>query len=61
MKKYAFPLLLFLFAAASRSLAQEVQINESPETGQLFESWVRNNRAVPEVSGWRVQLMSTTD
>jgi len=61
MKKYVFFLLLFILAAALQSQAQEVQINEDPDAGQLFETWVRANRALPEVAGWRVQLMSTTD
>lgn len=41
--------------------AQEVQLNEDPGAARLFQAWVRENRANPRVSGWRVQLMSTTD
>jgi hypothetical protein len=49
---------LFLLLQVS---AQEVQINEEPGISDLFSSWVENNRAKPRISGWRVQIMSTTD
>ncbi len=52
---------LFFVLAAAPGFAQEVQLNEDPEAAQLFQAWVRANRANPAVSGWRVQLMSTTD
>ena len=41
--------------------AQEIQINEEPAISDLFSTWVENNRAKPRISGWRVQIMATTD
>ncbi len=41
--------------------AQEVQINAEPAVNQLFQAWVRNNRAAARIAGWRVQLMSGTE
>ena len=42
-------------------LAQEVQLNEDPKVSQLFRNWTNNNRSNPQVEGWRVQIMATTD
>ena len=59
MKK---PLLLlcFVFQVFFAS-AQEVQLNEDPKISSLFKAWVNNNRATPQISGWRVQIMASTD
>lgn len=40
---------------------QEVQINEEPKIAQMFNAWVAANRANPQVKGWRVQVMASTD
>jgi SPOR domain len=59
MKK---PLLMLTFCCLLfRLLAQEVQINEDPAVAQLSNTWVSNNRAAPRISGWRVQIMSSTE
>jgi hypothetical protein len=42
-------------------LAQEIQLNEDPKISQLFRNWTNNNRSNPQVEGWRVQIMATTD
>lgn len=36
-------------------------MNEEKTIVPLFQVWIRNNREHPRVSGWRVQIMSTTD
>jgi SPOR domain len=41
--------------------AQDMQVSEDPVVGQLFQAWVRSNRANARLQGWRVQLLSTTD
>ncbi len=61
MKKLLVFLLFNFTLGIVGATAQEVQINEDPSAGQMFQSWVRANRANPRISGWRVQLMSTTD
>lgn len=61
MKKLLVFLLVNTFLGALSLTAQEVQINEDPAAGQMFQAWVRANRANPRIAGWRVQLMSTTD
>jgi SPOR domain len=40
---------------------QEVQINAEPAVSQLFQTWVRANRASGRIAGWRVQIMSGTE
>jgi hypothetical protein len=42
-------------------LGQEVQINEEPKIAQMFKTWVTANRMNPQVEGWRVQVMASTD
>ena len=56
------PFLLFLLLWVAPALrGQEVQLNEDPAIGQLLRTWTNNNRANPRITGWRVQLMSSTD
>lgn len=54
-------LLLFLVFRVSEGFAQEIQINEDPRIAQLYRNWTNTNRAEPQVEGWRVQIMATTD
>ncbi len=56
-----FVLANVLLLVACGCLAQEVQINEPPRVADLVEQWVRANRANPQMAGWRVQLVSSTD
>lgn len=55
-------LLITLLGTCRNALfAQEVQLNEDPKIAQLFRNWTNNNRSNPQVEGWRVQIMATTD
>lgn len=50
-----------MLTAAFSLSAQDMQVSEDPAVGQLFQAWVRSNRVNTRLSGWRVQLLSTTD
>lgn len=54
-------LLLPALFFASEAFAQEIQINEDPAVTQMVRAWTNNNRAEPHLSGWRVQIMASTD
>lgn len=41
--------------------AQEVQTNEQPRITELVKAWANANRTSGRISGWRVQVLSTTD
>lgn len=60
MKKTLLVLLFALFGFAG-IWAQEIQINEDPKITQLAKTWTNNNRSTPHISGWRVQIMASTD
>lgn len=53
--------MLFFAGIAQIGLAQEVQVNESPEVSRVMRSWISANRADPSVAGWRVQIMASTN
>lgn len=40
---------------------QEMHINEPPRLSTMMDSWITLNRQKPDLTGWRVQLISTTD
>jgi hypothetical protein len=60
MKKLILAILL-LAAGAGGARAQEVQLNEPAAITALSRAWVDANRADPRISGWRVQVMASTD
>lgn len=41
--------------------AQHVEISESPAIANMMNNWAAANRRKPEISGWRVQIFSSTD
>lgn len=43
------------------SLAQKVTINEDPIISQMMKKFVEVNKQKKSVSGWRIQISSTTD
>ena len=57
--------IFFAFFALILSIpalqAQEIQINEGPEIGEMMRTWSANNFKNAKVEGWRVQILSTTD
>lgn len=54
-------ILIWLLLLTATTFAQEVQINEDPKITQLTRNWTNANRANPNVVGWRIQIMATTD
>ncbi len=59
MKKFMF--LAFCLFNFTTVFSQNIEISESPAIAGLMENWANANRNKPEVSGWRVQLLSSTD
>ena len=53
--------LLCLFFVCQTTSAQEVQLNETPEIAELYKTWTNQNRSMPHLEGWRVQIMASTD
>jgi hypothetical protein len=49
------------FIQKNKIFSQEIQINEPPIITQMSEKWVAQNRANPQIEGYRVQLFSSTD
>ena len=55
-------LLLLLWACAGQGLAQgKVTVNAPYAVNQLVEKYVEIQKATPTVTGWRIQLLATTD
>jgi hypothetical protein len=53
--------LIFVLGISSPVFSQEIQINEDPKVTQLLKAWVNENRSDPQIAGWRVQIMASTD
>jgi hypothetical protein len=53
--------LFCLFFVCQTTIAQEVQLNETPEVAELYKTWTNQNRSMPHIEGWRVQIMASTD
>ena len=53
--------LFCLFFVYQTTSAQEVQLNETPEVAELYKTWTNQNRSMPHLEGWRVQIMASTD
>lgn len=60
-RKFKLCLALANLFLVSQIFSQNVEIAEPPAVVQLLENWQNQNRLKPEVSGWRVQILSTTD
>ena len=53
-------LAIFLFSGFATAQAQ-VSVNEPTDVTQLMERFVQINKQNAQVSGWRIQLLATTD
>lgn len=56
--------LFSILLGLSGGLAQSginIQIKEDPAITNLFSQYVEGNRQKPYVSGWRLQILATTD
>ncbi len=60
MKRILFFAVIFLGLGISQGEAQ-VSINEQPEVSSIMTRYVSQNKARTETSGWRVQILSTSD
>lgn len=60
MTKKIIPFILFLFTSIILT-AQSVYITEDPLVTRMIQQYVEINRSTEAVSGWRIQLMATTD
>jgi cell division septation protein DedD len=58
-----FVLLSFVFCilCTNISTAQGISINEDASVAKLLEQYVKTNQATENVTGWVVQIVSTTD
>lgn len=61
IKKLEVSLAVACWLIAGQIFSQNVEISEPPAVVQLMENWQNQNRIKPEVNGWRVQILSTTD
>ena len=50
-----------LLVASLGSASAQINIVESASIGDLFASYVTKNEATQEYTGWRIQLLATTD
>lgn len=60
MKKITL-LSIFCFGIAFPSWSQKILIKEDPTVAQMMKKFVELNKQKKNVSGWRVQIASTTD
>ncbi|MBP7184336.1 MAG: SPOR domain-containing protein [Saprospiraceae bacterium] len=59
--KLFFTLFIILFINVLQALCQHITLNEGKILYQMIETYALNNKTKTMVSGWRVQLLSTTD
>jgi septal ring-binding cell division protein DamX len=53
--------VVLFFAMATSAQAQGVNLNEDGAVVKLFDQYIRANQATENVTGWVVQIISTTD
>ena len=54
-------ILLLALGLAPELKGQDIQVMEEPSIHTMVDAWVRNNKNSTGTSGWRVQVMATTD
>lgn len=54
-------MLLISFGAIMAQGLQNIQIKEDPAISTLVTQYIDGNRQKPYVSGWRLQILATTD
>lgn len=55
-------LMLFIsFGAMMAQGLQNIQIKEDPAISNLMGQYIEGNRQKPYISGWRLQILATTD
>jgi hypothetical protein len=57
-----FPLLLLVLLSSSTALqGQKVVLLEDSPVRDLMDTWIQSNRVESVISGWRVQVLASTD
>jgi septal ring-binding cell division protein DamX len=59
--RFIFLYTIMFFALTSSVQAQGVSINEDAAVVKLFDQYIKTNQATENVTGWVVQIISTTD
>jgi len=59
MEKYIFILLFFL--GMSFGLNAQIEINEDVAVSNIMQRHIDQNRSTSRISGWRIQLMASTN
>lgn len=60
--KRLFFLLLICFILHHNGIAQgNISVNEDPKISQMMRRYIEINKSTETVSGWRIQLLATTD
>lgn len=59
--KYILFSFLFLLTNNSWLVAQNIDLNEDALISSMMDRRVQINRSTPRISGWRIQLLATTD
>ncbi len=54
-------LIFFSVLVFSESQAQNIMVNKDPEVARVMDQYGATNRMTGFTSGWRVQLLATTD
>ena len=61
MKKFTFPVcLLFVFSIAMQAQGNVTE-KVDPAVASLMKRYVDSNKSTKTISGWRIQIMATTD
>lgn len=50
-----------VFLALNLNGQNSIQVQEDPRITSLMDQYLRNNRTITQISGWRVTVISTTD
>lgn len=58
--KYVFVLLVII--SCQKAFAQEsIIINEDPKVTRIMDLYLRINKSITHISGWRITVLTTTD
>ncbi|MCF8247342.1 MAG: SPOR domain-containing protein [Saprospiraceae bacterium] len=61
MKKFIFPLVLLVFCCATSQAQGNVTEKVEPKVALLMQRFVDINKSTKTISGWRIQILATTD
>ncbi|MBK6544881.1 MAG: hypothetical protein IPO78_00180 [Saprospiraceae bacterium] len=61
MKQILGVLFLLIVCKLSAYSQQSIQIHEDPKVSKIMDHYLRINRAITHISGWRITVITTTD